>query len=314
MNLPSYCRQRQLFTVLSFLFAADLCLGIRPPFVRRIELPRFNSCLLTIQGGATSGDAETEVVTSEEGDISDASTAESIASLSGNESLEHTPIEPAPIEDPSPDQSQISGSVTTELSALKALASQKRVEGKTLHDSGDLASASEAFHEAAALFQRVLNADDESVVGSAEELEQIVEDFATCRLHEALCLFKNGQAENCIWVCSDVLGDDVVVGKSGGAVAETARLVDDNDNDEFIGDKTDRNQDIAVEEKETVVMTATTIYKSQISSQVRARAHLRRSKARLALGDLEGALEDGKHIFWLLFFKFVLSTYSHTVC
>ena len=238
-------------------------------------------------------------MTADEGSISDLSVVESMTSVNDEESSEQTPIEPTPKEDSPPKQYQTPSSVTSDLSALKTLAFQKRAEGKAFHDSGDLSSASEAFHEAASLFQRVLKIDDElSEIGSAEELGQIVEDFATCRLHEALCLFKDGKAEHCIWVCSDVLGDDVRVGSSGDkeldAVDETDGLVDGNVSDELVGEISDINQDAALERKETVVISSKACHKTQISSQVRARAHLRRSKARLALGDLDGALEDGK--------------------
>ena len=47
--------------------------------------------------------------------------------------------------------------------------------------------------------------------GSALDTEDddsvIAVERATCRLHEALCLFKDGRPGDCVEVCTDVLGD-----------------------------------------------------------------------------------------------------------
>ena len=175
--------------------------------------------------------------------------------------------------------------LTTTLTILKESASQKRAEGKSLHDSGELASASAAFHEAASLLQQTLllaNSLSESLDDEGSEnldIETISEECATCRLHEALCLFKNGEAGRCVVVCSDVLGDGFVIADA---------QVDSENVDETTTDSScDKSQE------EVIASEAN----PHISSQVRARAHLRRSKARLSLGDLDGALEDGELVF-----------------
>eukprot|EP00956_Cyclotella_meneghiniana_P027461 scaffold61572_cov23-Cyclotella_meneghiniana.AAC.1 len=49
-----------------------------------------------------------------------------------------------------------------EFTQLRSDAAEKRAEGKTLHDSGDLASASKAFHEAASLLSTVLQQSSNS--------------------------------------------------------------------------------------------------------------------------------------------------------
>lgn len=212
---------------------------------------------------------------------------------------------------PATDEStETSNQVSDKVIELRATAAEKRAEGKSLHDSGELSSASVAFHEAAHLLQQALHQSSDLTDGVTEVIDQIAEECATCRLHEALCLFKNGQAEQCVQVCSDVLGDGVVV-----KAAESEKIEEDT-----IGiDSTDKATDTAADEEQVDSSGAElpggepseiedeskpqdfipfTAANSQISSQVRARAHLRRSKARLALGDLDGAIEDGEHTCW----------------
>jgi hypothetical protein len=208
------------------------------------------------------------------------------------------------------------------IAKLREGATQKRSEGKSLHDSGELHLASVAFHEAACLLQEALQAEDGTErTTKAEDVEQIAEECATCRLHEALCLFKNGEAERCVEVCSDVLGDGVLISASVATIDERdvdSSMGDDNRMDEIAADtaaeectddfnnmkeETDNSE---VEEKS--VYSAPISSNNSISSQVRARAHLRRSKARLALGDLNGALEDGEHINCMFLY------YCQSVC
>ena len=226
---------------------------------------------------------------------------EALITEAGGETSQMPDDEQSPVEQISTIDETIASvtneSIQAELEELRRKATEKRAEGKSHHDLGDLASASEAFRQAATMLQEALCLDD---------IEQIAEEYATCRLHEALCLFKNGMAQQSVQVCSDVIGDGVVV--EAAVLGET---IDDNDdavnideeaeNDETSnaveigsGELAENEGDIAEGEEGDKPTVSTASRKSQISSQVRARAHLRRSKARLSLGDLDGAIEDGE--------------------
>jgi hypothetical protein len=112
-------------------------------------------------------------------------------------------------------------------------------------------------------------------------------------------------AQQSVQVCSEVLGDGVVVesavlGETIGDNVDTVSIDEEAGPDGIGNDVEIGSNELAVDhadqEKETDISNHSTqsSHKSQISSQVRARAHLRRSKARLSLGDLDGAIEDGE--------------------
>jgi len=163
------------------------------------------------------------------------------------------------------------------VSQLLSSASKRRAEGKALHDSGNLKDATTAFRDAASLL-------DEAIpwLPSSGDDSGIVVERATCRLHEALCLFKDGRPGDCVKACTDVLEDGVSVVKS--------EVEKDNDNDGT------GNNDAIISSAVIKVnpVPAAVATKLVIPSQIRARAHHRRAKARLALGDFDGALEDAQ--------------------
>jgi len=88
-----------------------------------------------------------------------------------------------------------------------------RQKGKTLHDEGNLEMAAEVFAEAAeSLMIRIEenNNDDESLMIRIEDENIIMEDYCTCRLHEALCYLKMENYELCIDVCTTVLEEEEI--------------------------------------------------------------------------------------------------------
>lgn len=119
-------------------------------------------------------------------------------------------------------------------SSLTEIATALRLEGKEHHDRGDFIKAAEVFQRAA---DTLLSNDDESSM-------RLSEDYATCRLHQALCNLKSENYELCIEACSDVLQDE------------------------------DRG--------------------SSHGPAINARAYHRRAKAKMALGDNAGALQDAR--------------------
>ncbi len=205
--------------------------------------------------------------------------------------------------------------LSSQLSLLRLAASDRRAVGRTLHDSGNLNDAAVAFREAALLYdETILLATELSVGGYYEddassplskitntnnEHSNMAVERATCRLHEALCLLKDGRPDECIAACTDVLQDEVTV---------------------FIptilnGRKENKDNN---EDKQNVVETSTVpfsramdILKASyakrspqekdliIPPQIRARAHHRRAKARLALRDFDGAYEDARSAAFL---------------
>lgn len=108
-----------------------------------------------------------------------------------------------------------------------------RLQGKEAHDKGDFVLAAEIFQKAANLLQDI-NLDADS------------EEYATCRLHQALCHLKSQDYVKCLEACTNVLEE------SGSH-----------------------------------------------TSAVRARAYHRRAKAKLALEDQVGALEDARSAAFL---------------
>lgn len=172
---------------------------------------------------------------------------------------------------------------------LRSSASDKRAEGKTLHDAGSLNDAARAFREAALLLDEAIASSESSDVEDVvDDINSIAVERATCRLHEALCLLKDGRPGACIEACTDVLEDGVTV-----VPLESGK----GDGDSGEDDDADGSKPIAVVKIVPVpspTSSTTSHSASTIPPQIRARAHHRRAKARLALGDLDGALEDAR--------------------
>ena len=171
---------------------------------------------------------------------------------------------------------------------LIAMASSKRHQAKALHDSGSLHDAAIEFHNAASLLDDALsssNTENDNI-----DIDSIVVERATCKLHEALCLFKDGRPGECIDACTDVLGDGVVVQEENVEEGEA-----EEDGEEGEDNKDSQPTKTTVVKVIPVDSTATSTTTSNIiPSLIRARAHHRRAKARLALNDLDGALDDAR--------------------
>jgi hypothetical protein len=130
------------------------------------------------------------------------------------------------------------------------VATAMRLQGKGLHDQGDFVKAAELFQAAA----------DSLLGGSSDDAAaaRMTEEYATCRLHQALCHLKSDRYELCIEACTDVLQDG-----------------DGQDNDDG------------------PAMTSSPTFADQ-SPAVKARAYHRRAKAKMGLGDAFGALQDAR--------------------
>ncbi len=128
-------------------------------------------------------------------------------------------------------------------SSLTEIATALRLEGKEHHDRGDFVKAAEVFQKAA---DTLLNGDENDETDQGSDL-RLSEDYATCRLHQALCNLKSENYELCIEACTDVLQDEdpTTSGSSHGPA-------------------------------------------------INARAYHRRAKAKMALGDNAGALQDAR--------------------
>ena len=178
-----------------------------------------------------------------------------------------------------------------------AKATELRLEGKQYHDDGDFSKAAEVFRTAADTILKsyqsstssipsktssgdVIGDESQEEEGESEEdqtdddLDHLPEDYATCRLHQALCYLKSGEYELCIEACSDVLQGE--------------------DNDE--GD--DDDDDVTPKPNLLFGSTPTAASVSggpfSFSPAVRARAHHRRAKAKAELGDVTGAVLDAR--------------------
>ena len=84
----------------------------------------------------------------------------------------------------------------TSVEITASTAAQCRARGKELHDAGEYAAAAAQFAMAAQLLSSHNNNDDDE------------DEFATCRLHQALCCLKSGQYDTVVQVCTELLEDD----------------------------------------------------------------------------------------------------------
>jgi len=94
----------------------------------------------------------------------------------------------------SSDVSSSLDSTDMDISNIREQATQLRNQGKEHHDKGDYQQAAQHFGNAANLIMPTLASSDE-----------LTEEFATCRLHEALCRLKAQDYEQAVTACSAVL-------------------------------------------------------------------------------------------------------------
>lgn len=138
-----------------------------------------------------------------EGDLQEADELIDSTSISSN------------IEDVAPDNGESS---KVDVEAIVKKAAKIREAGKKLHDKGNLIEAAAKFSTAADLLLPILS----SATDEFESLE-VVDDFATCRLHEALCLLKTENYDEAIRACSDILDDPFLSREVSSCVSPALR-------------------------------------------------------------------------------------------
>ena len=239
-------------------------------------------------------------------DAADCANADGGSSTASNmeESKAHSTSSPDAA-DSSP-ASTTPSSIPSEIQTKRTSASDLRVAGVAHHHEGDLASAASTFLQAAQeleagihILEQQLPEEQEQELAS--ELGEMVEEAATCRLHEALCHLKQQKYARCIQSCTAVLEDGVQVVP-----------LDDNDDSANIDvdvDSADDDGTGATEKRAAVIRVTPTggaggggvksSSRPRISAAARARAYHRRAKARLALQDVSGATEDAKEAAYL---------------
>jgi len=165
-----------------------------------------------------------------------------------------------------------------EIDSLREEASDLRAEGKKLHDEGDLEQAATLFDRAASILSKIYNnlssssnEDTRRDIADEDFMDEIAQEAATCRLHQALCALKNKEYQTCVDACSSLLLDE--------------------DDEKVISSSGTSNSDVT----ESIITTlAKSTSNPPLSAAVRARAHHRRAKARLGLDDYDRALEDAR--------------------
>ncbi len=175
---------------------------------------------------------------------------------------------------------------------LLSSASDHRAEGKTLHDAGILADAALAFRKASSLLDEAITISTELSEDEVADIDNdaIAVERATCRLHEALCLFKDGRPGECIEACTDVLRDGVLV----VPLEEEASNNNKSDNGDHVTSSKSTVCSVKVITSPVRNNSSAHSRTIPIPPQIRARALHRRAKARLDLDDLDGALEDAR--------------------
>lgn len=189
----------------------------------------------------------------------------------------------------------------TEINVANAqeIASQLRIKGKEFHDAGDFDNASETFEKAAIELEGIISTLKVStnMHFDIELSKELTEERATCRLHEALCHLKNKKYAESIASCTSVLMDGVEV-----IVVDSSDDADDDDDDDSLAEDEGSKQS---QSKSSIVCINARVDDSassdiaQLSPAVKARAYHRRAKARLALGDTAGALDDSRSAAFL---------------
>jgi tetratricopeptide (TPR) repeat protein len=156
--------------------------------------------------------------------------------------------------------------------AAREQAMALRSQGKELHDRGEYQEAADIFQQASRLLLEYTISNKDNTVNDPRYLE-VAEEYATCRLHEALCRLKDEDYEKCIEACSDVLNEPA-----------PAVLLQETDGTEETPPSSPSNR---------------TRLAAPISGAAKARAFHRRAKAKLGLGDTEGALADARSAAFL---------------
>jgi hypothetical protein len=120
--------------------------------------------------------------------VVDTTTTTVLKDTDSDENMAISPVAPAPSADGVDDEPDNPQEIMEQASVL-------RLTGKDLHDLGDYAEAALSFGAAADILSPLLYLVDSST-----------EEFATCRLHEALCRLKATEYEEAVMACSEVLG------------------------------------------------------------------------------------------------------------
>jgi chemotaxis protein histidine kinase CheA len=151
-----------------------------------------------------------------------------------------------------------------------------RLQGKQAHDQGEFEVAADLFSQAAQALLLLIppisssseEEEEEEDPEDEEKASKTVEEYATCRLHQALCYLKSHHYEQCLETCSELL---------------------------------ESNSTPMTTNAETTITTTTTTPTNHAtrpvvpySSAIRARAYHRRAKARLGLDMPTLALDDAR--------------------
>lgn len=191
-----------------------------------------------------------------------------------------------------------------DIEAIQNIAAELRVKGKKLHDEGDFSNASDTFQRAATELDDAISRLNASIPENDQWSKKMIEERATCRLHEALCHLKNKKYIESVVSCTAVLMDGVEV-----IVLDEEQEGEVNDGDNASGDYDHNNENEKiplvqiytnrVDSLSSTSYTSSTGANVPLSPAVRARAYHRRAKARLALGDKDGALDDSRSAAFL---------------
>mmetsp|Transcript_18463 Transcript_18463/g.52980 ORF Transcript_18463/g.52980 Transcript_18463/m.52980 type:complete len:704 (-) Transcript_18463:164-2275(-) len=208
-----------------------------------------------------------------------------------------------------PPPSSLAKHVPPEIRTKRSSASDLRVAGVEHHHSGDLTSAADVFLKAATELEAAIQIFEDLPQQEQEqsELAEMVEEAATCRLHEALCHLKQQKYADCIQSCTSVLEDGVQVVPFDDADTDGDVPTEEEDGESGLSDLEHGG---AAKKRAAVIRVTPTggaggsiatarTNRPRISAAARARAYHRRAKARLALQDISGATEDAKEAAYL---------------
>jgi hypothetical protein len=177
-----------------------------------------------VRGGATTDEANTDggATSTTIDDSSSVTTVggETTAPAEANENGSTESVTSGDVDVTNNDEDETTTATTTtttsvmapqDLDEIRELATQLRLQGREFHDQADFAQAASFFQKAADMLLPVLVGleaslpGDSSSIGGNAETQEMLDEFSTCRLHEALCRLKGNEYEKCIDACTNFL-------------------------------------------------------------------------------------------------------------
>jgi hypothetical protein len=192
-----------------------------------------------VRGGATTDEANTAAAVAPLSTIDDSASLTTVGGdtmttveVNETDSTESTTLGDLDVTNNVDDETTTTTTTTTtsvivppDLDEIRELATQLRLQGREFHDQADFAQAASFFQKAADMLLPVLVGLEAGLPGDSET-QEMLDEFSTCRLHEALCRLKGNEYEKCIAACTNFLdGAGGQLSTTSSSSSSSARVV-----------------------------------------------------------------------------------------